>query len=356
MHIYFTDKIIIIDAILALAIAFLFIGIIIYCVLRESSARKRSRGLVNIKKSVYDLILSGDKLSANVCSPLAGNSTSQQFLDVAMNRNSVFFNKAEQEMFGSCFADPKKIKKLEKRALKTHSKWRRIEAILSLSYLGNKNAPSIFKKSLRSRDEDIRYFSVIALGQIKNEESSQILVDLIKKEGFSKRKIVSILEGFPKDTTANQAIPLLDSPDKDVRFWTLKLLSRMDPGKYLPEISRLRKDASEEVRSAVCECLGNSRNKAAADAISGLLKDEGWLVRAAAARAMSELLGAECIPKIIGLLGDSSLSVLSVVKEILVEHIDAAMPYIEKVYSGEDRMAKMICVEAVEEAKRGKLK
>lgn len=356
MHNYFTDQIISFDILLALSIVILSVTIIAYALLCEHLARRRNKRLINIKKSVYEMALSGTKLSANTCAPFTEGATPQQFLDIETNRNSVFFNKNEQEIFRACFTDPGKIAKIEKAARSARNKWRRIEATLILSYLDDGNAPSIFEKALLSGDDDIRYFSMLALGQMKNQRSAGILVNLIKDDNFSRRKIVSILEGFPPDITSECAMPLLNNDKADVRFWTLKLLSRLKPGKHLPEISRLSVDASERVRSAACECLGNSGISGASEILSRSLKDNSWLVRSAAVKAISELLGDDCVPEIIGLLGDNSLSVLSAVREALVIHIRAAMPYIEKIYAGGDRMAKIVCVEAVEEAMKGKPK
>lgn len=354
MHTYFTSQIIVIDAFLALSVAGLAILIIVYVAIMEGSARIRNNGLVNIKKNVYKFLLSGTKFSDNTCAPFAGNSTPQQILDVAMNRDTVFFNKREQDAFRACYKVPEKLKIIESKALKARNKWRRIEALLSLSYLNDDNAPAIFNTAVKSKDEDIRYFSLIALAQMRNGQSAKILTGLLKNNNFSRRKIVSILENFPPDITSNYTIPLLKDRDKDVRFWALKLLSRLEPGKHLSLISALFRDHSEDVRSAVCECLGNSKDKAAADTLSLALKDGSWLVRSSAVKAFSQLLGSDSIPKVIGLLGDSSLSVLSAVKDVLAAHIDTAMPYIEKITAGDDRMAKLVCIEAIEEARKGK--
>lgn len=354
MNNYFANQIVVVDTFLVIAVAILSITIIAYSLSREFFAQRRNKALANIKSNTYAFILSGTKPSANTCAPLAGNPTSKQFLDMAMNRDGIFFNKDEQDVLKSCFASPEKISNIEKMAEKAHNKWRRIEAMLCLSYLDDKKAPAIFEKALLSKDADIRYFAVLALGQIKNERSSRILINLIKKNDFSRRKIVSILETFPADITVDYTAPLLKNHNPDVRFWALRLLSRLGPGKYVHDISALAKDPSGEVRSAVCECLGNFGDKTASDILFDALKDENWLVRSSAVKAASELLGDKSIPKVLELLGDSSLSVLSAVREALAAHIDTAMPYIKKISAGDDRMAKIVCTEAIEEAGRSR--
>lgn len=356
MYNYFTSQIMAVDIFLVLAIALLAITIILYALLAEMAAKRRNKGLVDIKRNVYQLVLSGAKLSANVCAPFAEKTTEQQFLDIETNRDSVFFNKAEQDAFSSCFKAPERIKEIEKTARGARNKWRKIEAMLSLSYLDDKSAPGIFKKALSSRDDDIRYFAIIALGQTKNERSAAILVDLIKKDDFPKRKIVSILEGFPSDITSVYAATLLKDKRSEVRFWALRLLSLLNPGKHLKEIFELFADSNDEVRAAACGCAGNSKNSSAAEKLYEALKDKSWIVRSAAVNALSTLEGDACIKHTIGLLRDSSLTVLSSVKESIVNHIDAARPYMESIFSGDDEMSKVICTEAIEEAARKRIK
>jgi len=356
MHNYFTDQVILIDIILIFAIAFLSITIIIYALLKESLARRRNIGLINIKKNVYALHHSGAKLSANTCAPFTEGSTPQQFLDIETNRDSVFFNKDEQEIFKSCFTSPEKLKKIEKIAASSRNKWRRIEAMLILSYLDDESAPAICEKSLKSSNDDIRYFSMLALGQMKTGRSAEILVRLLKNDNFSRRKIVSMLELFPPDVTSSYAAGLLKDKKLEVRFWALKLLSRLNPKKHLNEILELFLDPADEVRAEVCECIGNSDNKTMADKLYIALKDKSWIVRSAAVKALPVLIGDACIRNVMELLKDSSLTVLSAVKEVLINHIDAAKPYMEHIFSGDDAMSKLICAEVIEEADRKNVK
>jgi len=131
-------------------------------------------------------------------------------------------------------------------------------------------------------------------------------------------------------------------------------LSRLGPGIYLDEILGLylNLDPVDKVRAAACECLGNSQKRSVADELTHALKDKSWIVRSAAVNALSVLTGEACIRKVIELLKDSSLTVLSAVKEVLIDHIDTARPYMEHIFSGTDSMAKMICSETIEEANR----
>jgi hypothetical protein len=74
---------------------------------------RRKKALLNIKKDVYELTLSGQVISGKVCMPFVTELTPQQFLDVTTNRNreAIFFNESEQKVFKSCFMTSEKILK-----------------------------------------------------------------------------------------------------------------------------------------------------------------------------------------------------------------------------------------------------
>jgi len=356
MNNYFTNTIIQVDVILLIAALLLSVLIIFYTILKKSFLYKRNTALLNIKKNVYELVMSGLKTSKAVCMPFADGVTPKQFIDVETNRDTVFFNKSEQEAFKACFATPENLADLEKTARYSWNKWRRIEAILSLGYLNTPNSVKILKKNALSLDNDIRYFSILSLGQIKSGHAASVLIDLIKNNIFSGHKLISILETFPPEILSAYIDNLLSDKKTEVRLWGLRLLSRLRDPQYTAQASKLMKDPSNEVRVAACECLGFSKNKDAADELCSAMKNDTWSVRASAVKALSELLGKDCIPKIIELISDSSLSVLAAVKAVMINHIDAAEPYIEKILAGDDEMAKRICREAIEGAEKGKTK
>jgi HEAT repeat protein len=342
MNNYFTDTIIRVDIILLITALTLSALIIFYTILKKSFLHKRNTALLNIKKNVYELVMSGAKTSKAVCLPFADGATPRQFIDVETNRDTVFFNKSEQEAF--------------KTARHSRNKWRKIEAILSLGYLNSPNSIKILKKTSLSKNDDIQYFSILSLGQIKSGHAASVLVDLIKNNIFSGHKLISILETFPPEILSAYIDNLLSDKKTDVRLCGLRLLSRLKDPRYTAHASKLMKDPSSEVRVAACECLGFSKNKNAADELYSAMKRDTWSVRAAAVKALSELLGKECLPKVMELVTDSSLSVLAAVKTVMITNIDAATAYIEKILIGDDKMAKRIAIEALEEAGRKEAK
>lgn len=345
MYNYHIDLIWAIDKALLLFLVLLACRIILFSAVKEYSWKKYSRALLlRIKKDVYEAALSGERIVKS-----ATSATPRLFLDVVTNRNRdiVFFNETEQKLFKDSFISPKRIAQLERISLKARNKWLRIEAILSLGYTQDLSALRILDKTILDKDEDVVYFSMIALSQIKTAQSAKILIEFLERNASAGFKIASILESFPPEITAKLST-LLKSESPLVRFWALKIISKFRPAEFIKDIENLTLDKQEEVRAAACECLGGIGERKAQDSLSKCLKDDSWLVRVNAIRALTRILGKDCLPEVMPLINDGSLSVIDAVKDCLVINIEAALPYIEKFLSGEDGVAKRVSVEALE--------
>lgn len=349
MHNYYTNLVWKIDAVLLAASLALTVVIIFNAAIREYLWKRRSRALLNIKEHVYELVLSGEEINKEECAKIISVSTPQQFLDVATNRNRelIFFNDSEQELFKKHFLSAQNISRLKKIAKNPGNKWHRIEAIMSLGYANVTNAADIFKKTIFSKDEDIAYFSMMALGQFKNAESARALIELCKKNPLWRHKLFSILESFPPDVI-DEIMKLMKDKDASVRLWAMKLASKFNVKGHFVEIKKLVDDKSPEVRAALYECLGKSGTKAYEDILVAALEDDSWLVRASAARGLSSLLNGKCMPLIMKLANDGSLYVIDAIKDIMISYPEEAMPYMEKFLEGGNPMAQKISLEALE--------
>jgi len=350
MHNYHTDLIWKIDLIL-LSVAFLFVLVIVlYAAIRGRVASKRQARLLNIKKRLYESLLPGTKKGAsNIQLP---EITTQDFLDIEINRlrDAIFFNENEQKILKKCFIESKNIDKLEKNARTSRNKWRRIESIIGLGYANQASALNTLEKALHDKDEDVVYFSIVALGQIKTLQSARILLSFLEKNIFSIHRIVSVLEDFPAEIS-NEVVLLTNNSNPNVRISGVRLIAKLKQENCDEKIESLSlDDESGEVRAAACECLGSFGKEKYTKTISKCLNDNFWMVRVKAVTALSKILGSKCIPKIIGLVRDNSWSVIETVKNTLAKHIEAALPYIEKLLYEGDSIAKRASVEALEGA------
>lgn len=346
---YFTDLILKIDLALLGAIILFVIIIIVYALIREYDWRRRCSKLSSIKNQLYELTFPGKKIDKQICLPVLSEVTPQLFLDVMTNRTrgAVFFNEAEQKILKHCFASAQRLERIGKIARTSWNKWRRVEAILSLGYAQDESCLGTLKESINSKGIDISYFSIIALGQIRSVASAKILLDFLKRRRLYQYKIFSVLEIFPVQI-AEEVVGLIDDKDPQVRAWSLKLISRLEAEQYLKKIEEMTLDKSEYVRAAACDCLGGFGRKGSKDALARCLRDDSWLVRVVAVKALSKAMGEECIPEIMGLINDASLSVIDSVKSVVTEYIEAALPYVEKFLHSNDEIARRVAIEALE--------
>ncbi|MEW5758238.1 MAG: HEAT repeat domain-containing protein [Candidatus Omnitrophota bacterium] len=351
MYNYYEGYIFIIDLILLGAVLFIAVLIIFYALFKEFFYIKKGNVLLKVKKHVYELILANPRKEAGVYSNVRVNLTPKQFLDAITNKNRdiVFFNESEKQLLKNFFLSKEKIVKIEKIARFSRNKWRRIEAILSLGYAGVDSNMGLFRKAVLSRDQDLAYFSIIALGQIKSMPSAKILLEALKKQPSLRYKIISVLQEFPVDIV-NDVIELINDSNPGVRLWALRLLSKFKTARHIDKLIGLIKDENNEVRAAVCDCIGLSGKKDAKDTLVNCLKDNSWLVREHAVSALSNLLGGDSIPLIIELINDGSLSVLASIREVFAKNIEAALPYIKNLFNGQDEFAKRLSIEAIDDS------
>jgi len=348
MYNYHADIIWKIDILLIALSAIFSLAIIAYVIVQKFMWNWRKKQLLKIKDCAFELLQGGNKQEKAHLEATLSNITPRQFLDVQTNRNriSVFFNENEQRLIGSVFTKKGKISTLEKAAGSLFDKWRRIEAILCLGYIGAPSTVKVIAKCVKSRDDDICYFSILALGQIKTADSVNTLLSIVKNKSAYRYKVASILENFPPETLGG-IVDLTAEKKPEIRFWALKLLSRVKGRPHVRQIEKMASDDSAEVRSAACEYLGLSGNKGTKEIIQKCLKDRQWQVRQSAVTAISNLLGDECIPLVINMLNDGSLSVIDAVKKVITRHIDAVMPFIPAFLKGPDEFAKKILAEAI---------
>lgn len=341
-----------VDAALLCVLIVTAVVILVCAVVKERLWAIRRNALVDIKKNVYEMALSGAPASPAVCLPTAVSSiTPQQFIDIETNRrvDAAFFNDSEKQFFRTCFIGPAQISALKKTAKNSKNKWRRIEAMLSLGYMQAKEAIDVLKSSLLDKDKDIAYFAIVALGQIKIVESARILLSFMKRDPSNCYKIVSVLDGFPEEI-AGDIIGLTEYHDPMIRFWAATLLSKLHPSGYVKKLERLTQDASAEVRAAACDCLGNIGKEESKQKVISCFKDDSWLVRKHAISALEKIMKDRAVPEVINLINDASWSVVESVKEVMTAHIEASLPYIERFLSGNNEVAMKYSVYALQDS------
>ncbi len=241
---------------------------------------------------------------------------------------------------------------LESIALRHSNKWKRIEAQLILGFANRRGSENVLKKNLFDRDEDVSYFAMLALGQIKISASARILLEYLRSNISSGYKIVSILEKFPADNIVPIVLEYVQCSDALVRFWSIKLLSRFPDIDLVSLLERFSKDESADVRAASCECLGMWGYQEAKDCLVTALSDRAWFVRMHAIRSLYKIAGQFCLPDIVPLIRDESWFVKESVEAIMSRHIDTVLPVIRECLADYDDNSKFACVNALVDSRQ----
>ncbi|HLD36399.1 MAG TPA: HEAT repeat domain-containing protein [Planctomycetota bacterium] len=338
-----------IDAIILILIGLVSAAIIVYALISEQYFIRRKHDLMTIKNNLKNTDFF-EWANGSVCPLLIDNSSNSRILSLSKEKGAVIPVHFEQR-FKNCLVTSKKIDQIEKTARRSRNKWRRIEALLIVGYGNTSSALEILKEGLSSKDDDIYYFSLLSLGQIKSVMSARILIDFMGKRAFSGYRIIALLEKFPA-SIVNEVVRGIESANPTVRFWSVKLLSKLKPVQLVKRIEKLTWDESADIRAASCECLGELGMEEAKESVLRCLSDNAWFTRMHAARALAKILDKDSIPLLLPLLKDSAPEVRNSVKKIMAQYITASLPYIEKYLLGNeyDETIKKECAEVLEDA------
>ena len=343
---YHTELVEKIDVALACATilsAFLITSYLFF--IRISSGRKQHK-LDRLTKNLGELTLAENKFMLDECVNLVRKASPFELFNISRQNNSLLRTKFSDE-FTICLTRAGKIEYAEKTASQCPNKWQRIEAIIIAASLHTPHILSILEQTVNDRDEDIAYFSMLALGEIQSADSVKLLVDLIRQRRFSGQKVAAVLEKFPP-----QIIPALIEHTADnnaqVRYWMLKVLTRFKPEGYTEQVLPFADDASDDIRAAACEFLGETTATQAVSVLTAKLDDRAWFVRLHAIRALEKITAADSLKHVFDVLDDKSWTIRNEAKNIAIKHITGSLPFIETLLKAGNDMQRHLCLEILD--------
>lgn len=331
------------DRSLAVWAILLGLAVWIYAVTKNLLDQRRNSALLKIKRNIH--ALAGSK-KPYVCAGV-NITDAKEFLDITMNRDTVLFSDEERAYIKGCFADSGNLGRIRRIASRSHRKWRRIEAMLSLGYAQDTGSIPILEGALLSKDDDILYFSILSLASIRSRDAAGVLLGFMNVNNVYTQTILSMLENFGSEVD-DDIVGLLSSEDPRTRYMAVRLVAARNMRYACGDVKRLVLDPSADVRSAACDCIGRLGDSTAKDEIVGRLDDDAWFVRMNAVRALSRISAGDAIPKIILLLSDPALLVKESVKAAVANNIEAAIPYIGNILETGDILSKQEMIEALE--------
>lgn len=337
-----------IDKLLFVISLIISLFVILYTSIHDLFKKIRARQLALLKKKLEDTAASAKGVPIERCNLLISKMAALEIVDILKEREPSLPKELQLDL-RACFVAEGKIAEIKKIASHPGNKWRRIHSIISLGYSKDASILPILKDGLLDKDEDVSYFSMLALGRIKSAPAAGILLDYLSGHIHSGQEVASILESF-SPIICDEVVKLTNNPGPKVRFWAVKILSKLKPHQHIKKITELLKDGSADVRAASCECLGEIGSPEDKTALRDCLKDQVWFVKMHAVRALHKILGPLAIPEVIPLIRDNNWLIRDSVKQALKAHIDASLPSIEELMRASEDQVKADCIEVLEES------
>jgi len=170
----------------------------------------------------------------------------------------------------------------------------RLQAADALGHVSEEQAPrarQALRPLLRDDRPDVRYTAALSLGELKDREALEALVEQMEGDGHPMpRQAATIALGMLADPRAVPALlRALKSGPPDARFQAATSLAQVDPAAAQEPLRRALADDDREGRASAASALGDLGDRSAASALRPLLDDPFPAVQLEAAVALARL-------------------------------------------------------------------
>lgn len=154
----------------------------------------------------------------------------------------------------------------------------RKHACKAMVKFGGKAVPQLLS-ALNSIEEDVRYWALRSIGEIKPAGIYQHLIRLFKDKSWTIRKTTSdVLGTYGEEALMELTALAADSSDHEIRYWVLRSLGKIGSSISLPLLFRALEDESEAIRDAAQKALANYGSEVVDDLFALLKSDKRKLL------------------------------------------------------------------------------
>lgn len=264
----------------------------------------------------------------------------------------------------------------------SHSDWlMRKTASEYTAKLGNQIVNLLFEKlNNNAIDDDTLYWGIKTFAKIATDSAAEKLLELIRNSEFNNNQLIFIIRALGDIKTPRAIAPLIEllgnpnwlirkeaaaaltstgrasvpalkeafsSGNKDIRYWTVKILSQLLGNEACESFKKLLKSDKKDLRYYAVTALGELKSDDSLETIIKALGDESWLVRAQAAEIL-EQKGKSIIKHLKAAYpnGNSDVKYWSI-KVIAKIQKDEALEYLKKILETDDTEIKFWVIDAL---------
>ncbi len=222
----------------------------------------------------------------------------------------------------------------------------RKHACRAIIKFGNMAVPNLLQ-ALNSAEEDVRYWALRAIGDIKPNGVYTHLVRLFKDRSWTIRKTTSdVLGNYGENALMELSTLAADSSDSETRYWVLRSLGKIKSSISLPLLFKALEDASESIRDAAQKALANYGSEIMDDLFS-LFKSEKRSLLESVSNTFQRMNPELVVPRLCRNLGKFDEHVNYWIRRTMLGFKAAARPHIIQLLqskSEEIRRQAILCL------------
>jgi HEAT repeat protein len=211
-------------------------------------------------------------------------------------------------------------------------------------------------KSLSDGDHNKLIYIIKACGLMKAQDAAPGLIEFLGHASWIVRKEAAGALMQIGRSTAPLLKEAFSSGNKDIRYWTVKLLGQMLGVDAVDSFKKLLKSEKKDLRYYALTALGENDGEGIIELVVSRLGDESWLVRAQAAEILEKKGGASIAPLKKAFSTSSNSDVKYWTVKVLAKLLrDDAVEYMEEALDTEDSELKYCVIEAFSHMKFDKV-
>ena len=202
-------------------------------------------------------------------------------------------------------------------------------------------------KVLTSENEDMKYWALRALGEIKPKGITPVLIQRFKDTSWTIRNTTAeVLSEYGEDVLLDLTTLVKESDDLEVRYWIIRAIGKIHSSSSLMLLYELLEDPSESIRDATQKALSNY-GTAIIDDLFALLKTDKRRVLESISSIFQHIGAETMVPILCDALGKYDEHMNYWIRRVLVAFKkNARQPVLGLLNSNEDEVRRqaILCI------------